>query len=99
LIPRTGGNSFHGTVLVNGSSGRFQSNNLTSRLQALGLTDTTRLKNVYDINGGFGGPIKEERLLVFQTGSYQNNNTYNAGLYLPLDPQSWVRTEDKGNQG
>jgi len=31
LIPRTGGNSFHGTVLVNGSSGALQSNNLTDR--------------------------------------------------------------------
>jgi len=62
LIPRTGGNSFHGTVLVNGSSGRFQSNNLTSRLKAFGLTDTTRLKNVYDVNGGFGGPVVQDRL-------------------------------------
>src|SRR6058998_2218255 len=62
LIPRTGGNSFHGTVLVNGSSGRFQSNNLTSRLKALGLTDTTRLKRLYDVNGGFGGPIAKDKL-------------------------------------
>src|SRR5439155_20470852 len=36
IIPRTGGNSFHGTVLVHGSSGRFQSNNRTNRLNACG---------------------------------------------------------------
>src|SRR5262245_46257835 len=61
LIPRTGGNSFHGTLLANGSSAGLQSNNLTSRLKSLGLTDTARLKNMYDINGGFGGPIVRDR--------------------------------------
>src|SRR5262245_7504199 len=99
LIPRTGGNSFHGTVLVNGSSGRLQSNNLTARLKALNLTDTTRLKNVYDVNGGFGGPIKRDRLWFFATGRYQTNTSYIAGLYYPVDPKSWVRTEDKSRQG
>jgi len=98
LIPRTGGNEFHGTVLVNGSSGKLQSNNLTDRLKAFGLTDTTRLKNVYDVNGGFGGPIVRDRLWFFSTGRYQTNTSYIAGLYFPADPKSFVRTEDKGNQ-
>src|SRR5262245_36558581 len=99
LIPRTGGNSFHGTILVNGSSGRLQSNNLTQRLKDLGLTDTTRLKDVYDVNGGFGGPIARDRLWFFTTGRYQTNTSYIAGLYFPADPKAWVRTEDKSRQG
>lgn len=99
LIPRTGGNDFHGTVLVNGSSGRLQSDNLTTRLKALGLTDTTRLKNVYDVNGGFGGPIVRDRLWFFSTGRYQTNTSYIAGLYFPADPKNWIRTEDKAQQG
>src|SRR6266478_8126571 len=98
LIPRTGGNSFHGTVLANGSSNGLQSNNLTSRLQALGLTDTTRLKNMYDVNGGFGGPIAKDRLWFFTTGRYQTNTSYIAGLYFPVDPKGWARTEDKSRQ-
>ncbi len=98
LIPRTGGNSFHGTVLVNGSSNGLQSNNLTSRLQGLGLTDTTRLKNVYDVNGGFGGPVMKDRLWFFSTGRYQTNTSYIAGLYFPSNPASWVRTDDKSRQ-
>ena len=99
LIPRTGGNAFHGTALVNGSSGRFQSNNLTNRLKALGLTDTTRLKNLYDVNGGFGGPVVRDRLWFFTTARYQTNTSYIAGLYFPTDPKSFVRTEDKSRQG
>src|SRR5438093_3510449 len=99
LIPRVGGNSFHGTFLANGSSGRFQSNNLTSRLQAFGLTDTTRLKRLYDVNGGFGGPIAKDKLWFFSTGRYQTNTSYIAGLYFPVDPKAWIRTEDKRRQG
>jgi len=99
LIPRTGGNEFHGTALVNGSYHGLQSNNLTPRLQALGLTGTTRIKNMYDINGGFGGPIMKDRLWFFSTGRYQTNTSYIAGLYFPVDPKSWVRTEDKSRQG
>src|SRR5262245_8841787 len=99
LIPRTGGNEFHGTFLTNGSYGRLQSNNLTERLKARGLTGTTRLKNMYDINGGFGGPIVKDRLWFFSTGRYQTNTSYLAGLYFAADPKSWVRTEDKGKQG
>src|SRR5437867_495408 len=98
LIPRTGGNSFHGTALANGSSGGLQSNNLTSRLKAFGLTDTTRLKNMYDINGGFGGPVVKDRLWFFATARYQTNTSYIAGLYFPLDPKSFIRTEDKSKQ-
>jgi hypothetical protein len=98
LIPRTGGNNFHGTVLVNGSANSLQSNNLTSRLKAFGLTDTTRLKSLYDINGGFGGPIVKDRLWFFSTGRYQTNTSYIAGLYYPKDPTAWVRTDDKTRQ-
>ena len=99
LIPRTGSNSFHGTFLANGSYSGLQSNNLTSRLKAFGLTDTTRLKNMYDINGGFGGPVVKDRLWFFATGRYQTNTSYVAGLYFPLDPKSFVRIEDKSRQG
>lgn len=99
LIPRTGGNDFHGTLLANGSTNALQSNNLTSRLKAYGLTDTSRLKNMYDINGGFGGPIMKDRLWFFSTGRYQTNTSYIPGLYFPLDPKSFVRVEDKSKQG
>jgi hypothetical protein len=99
LIPRTGGNEFHGTFLANGSYHGLQSNNLTQRLKDKGLTDTTRIKNLYDINGGFGGPIMKDRLWFFSTGRYQTNTSYLPGLYFATDPKSWVRTEDKSKQG
>src|SRR5438128_7746262 len=98
LIPRVGGNSFHGTFLANGSSNGLQSNNVTSRLQALGLTDTPLLTNMYDINRGFGGAGVRVTLWVFSTGRYQTNTSYIAGLYFPSDPKSWIRADDKSRQ-
>src|SRR2546422_60682 len=98
LIPRTGGNNLDRHFSGDRSSGRLQSNNLTSRLKAFGLTDTTRLKNVYDVNGGFGGPVVQDRLWFFSTGRYQTNTSYIAGLYFPSDPKSWIRTDDKSRQ-
>src|SRR2546428_12123032 len=55
LIPRTGGNSFHGPFLVKGSPGPLHSGNLTSKPQAPGPTDRTALKNRYEGNAGSRG--------------------------------------------
>jgi hypothetical protein len=85
-IPRSGGNKFSGTVLVNGSAPSLQSNNLTSRLQGLGLTSTTAIKKLYDINGSFGGPIIKDRLWFYGTERYQTNATYISGLYFNQNP-------------
>lgn len=81
-IPRSGGNKFSGTVLVNGSSPSLQSNNLTSRLRGLQLTSVTAIKQLYDINGSLGGPIIKDRLWFYATERYQTNATYISGLYF-----------------
>src|SRR5213076_1704556 len=49
-IPRSGGNRFAGTILANGSGSGLQTNNLTERLQGLGLTATSGLRGLFDLN-------------------------------------------------
>ena len=85
-IPRSGGNKFSGTLLMNGSAPSLQSNNLTSRLQGLGLTSVTAIKTLYDIDGSFGGPIIKDRLWFYGTERYQTNSTYISGLYFNQNP-------------
>jgi hypothetical protein len=85
-IPRSGGNKFSGTVLMNGSAPALQGSNLTSRLQGLGLTSTTAIKTLYDINGSFGGPIIKDRLWFYGTERYQTNQTWAAGAYYDQNP-------------
>jgi hypothetical protein len=85
-IPRSGGNTFSGTILANGSGPGLQTSNLTSRLQGLGLTATSGLKSLFDVNGSLGGPIVKDRLWFYVTGRYQTNSTYLAGLYYDENP-------------
>ena len=98
LIPRSGGNSVQGAALVNGSATGLQSSNLTERLRATGLTATSRLKEMYDLNGAIGGPIAKDRIWFFGMGRYQTNQSYIAGLYFPVDPTARVRVEDRTRQ-
>ena len=85
-IPRSGGNSFSGTVLTNGSGPNLQTSNLTSRLMGLGLTATSSLKSLFDVNGSIGGPIVKDRLWFYATERYQTNSTYAAGSFYPVNP-------------
>jgi hypothetical protein len=90
LIPKQGGNSFSGLLYLNGTSSNFQSNNLTSDLQAQGLTAVGQVEKIWDANGTLGGPIKRDSLWFFVAGrdwgSYKtvaNNYTNSAqGKYL-----------------
>ncbi len=85
-IPRSGGNRFSGTILANGSGPDLQTSNLTSRLMGLGLTATSSLKSLFDVNGSLGGPIVKDRLWFYATERYQTNSTYAAGIFYDVNP-------------
>jgi Carboxypeptidase regulatory-like domain len=90
MIPRDGGNQFHGTLFATGSNEKMQSDNMSAALLARGLTAPNRLYKVYDINLSAGGPIKRDRLWFF--GSYRRwganslvANTFNPDRTQALD--------------
>ncbi len=101
-IPRSGGNTFSGTILANGSGPGLQTSNLTPRLQALGLRATATLRKLFDINGSIGGPIVRDRLWFYVTERYQTNSTYAAGSFFSANPLptfgnlAWVATSQQG---
>src|SRR5262245_52386819 len=90
IIPRDGGNTFAGNVFFTGDNDHFQSDNLTTALKDRGAQSGTRIKKVYDISAGLGGPIKRDRVWFF--GSWRRNvverwvaNTwFNANLGKPF---------------
>ena len=67
MIPRDGGNEFHGTLFATGGNDPMQSNNLDDELVALGFTAQNRVESIYDFNATFGGPIMRDRLWFFST--------------------------------
>lgn len=98
-IPKSGGNSFSGSFLANGSGPSLQGDNVTDRLQARGLQGaSTTLKKLFDVNGAVGGPLVRDRLWFYYTSRYFTNEYYLAGAFYPADPSAVVRVEDTSRQ-
>jgi hypothetical protein len=94
VVPKDGGNTFSGIVVANAANSNMQSDNLSADLRARGLNSTTRIRNVFDLNGGVGGPIVKDRLWFFTGQRRWGNENYVAGLYFSKDPQAWTYTPD-----
>jgi hypothetical protein len=92
MIPRDGGNEFHGGIFATGASAGMQSNNLDDDLVGLGFRAQNRIDNVYDINLTLGGPIVQRRLWFFSTfrrwaANNYLGNTFDASGRQALDDQ------------
>src|SRR5262245_47615282 len=94
LVPKSGGNTYTGTLFLNSAGSWSRGDNLSDDLKALNpnLTQTPGILRAYDASGSYGGPIKKDRLWFF--ASYRNLDTQtqvegvtanaNAG-----DPSRW----------
>lgn len=70
MIGRSGGNTFSGALLTEGMTasllgGKMLSDNLTPELRARGITNTSAIDRIYDVNGYMSGPIVRDRLWFF----------------------------------
>lgn len=90
IIPKEGGNRFTGYYFTGYANDKFQSNNLTPELLALGVPTPNKLRSHWDVNGSAGGPIKREQLWFF--ASYRNWGQHEEiiGMYHAIDPKSFV---------
>ena len=93
IVPRSGGNTLHGSFLGSGSGATFQSDNLTPELKAQGVLAATPLMKVYDISGTLGGPILRDRLWYFVNAHVGGSTRDSATVYYNLnagDPAKWL---------
>ena len=98
-VPKSGGNTFQGSFLVNGSAPDLQGNNVTARLNSRGVQGTSStLKTLYDINGAVGGPIKKDKVWFYFTSRYFTNEYYLAGQFFAVNPAAASRVEDTSRQ-
>lgn len=72
LVPKDGGNQFHGGAFLVYTRGGWTGNNITSQLAALGISAPTKPLSLWDFNPTFGGPILKNKLW-FQV-TFQNHN-------------------------
>src|SRR5688572_9748385 len=102
IVPRDGGNAFRGTVFATRVTNAWQGNNLDQELKDLGLPTPNYMKEAYDFNPSYGGPIRRDRLWFYASMRVQRNQNYIAGLYYNKnegDPTKWLREEDTSRQG
>ena len=76
MVPKDGGNVFHGTFFSTAANTSMQSDNLSSDLVKLGFKAANKVQKVYDINATLGGPIMKDRLWFFGTFRRWSANNY-----------------------
>ncbi len=89
IVPKTGGNTLHGSAFYSGSGEPLQADNTAGT----GVGAPTPLTKIYDINGAVGGPILKDKLWYFATGRTQGSTRVNANMFFNLnagDASQWL---------
>ena len=94
LVPRDGGNTFKGLFIGSFTNHSLQSNNLSSGLQARGLTSSTTVNKAWDVDPAVGGPIVKDKLWFWGSVRAQNTEQTLAGIYFNLTPTGHAYTPD-----
>ena len=97
IVPKTGGNAFHGSAFGTTAGEWAQGNNLDSNLKALGIAEQAALIKLWDLSFALGGPIKRDKLWFFANVRDFGNHTEIPGLYANKfagDPTHWDYAPD-----
>ncbi len=101
FIPRDGGNRFSGTVFGSYATGDWAADNFTGTdVQQRGLAVPGTIKANGDLNPGFGGPIKQDKLWFFLSGRQLFADNYVASTFFnenanKLDRFDYVRSPNQ----
>ena len=99
IVPRSGGNTFSGSMFAMGAGDWMQSDNFTQSLKDAGLRSPSKLDKVWDVNFSIGGPIKQDKVWFFghlrSMGSFLSisDTFYNKNAGNP-NPAFWFYDPD-----
>jgi hypothetical protein len=82
MIPKDGGNEFHGTSYTGGSNGAWMADNFADELRAQGVQAINRITQIFDYGVTQGGPILRDRLWFHASLRYWGVNTREADRFL-----------------
>ena len=97
IVPKTGGNTFKGSVFATGAGRWAQGTNLDDKLRAQGVTEAAGLIKLWDVSAALGGPIVRDKLWFFANYRDEGNHTDIPGLYANKfagDPSHWDYAPD-----
>ena len=101
MIPKTGGNSYSGTLFATAVNSAFEGSNIDDDLVARGLRTPNSLKLQDDINPGLGGPLRRDKLWFYTSGRFTRSANYIGGLFQNLnanDITQWLYVPDTNNR-
>lgn len=76
MIPKEGGNRFSGDFLAMYSNENLRALNIDDDLRSRGLQAPGNLAEIWDYNGGIGGPVKKDRLWFFHSTRKWGTSNY-----------------------
>ena len=97
IIPREGGNTFNGTFFSSIATSGMQADNLTDELRAQGLRTPDAVRKLWDVNPGFGGPIRRDKLWFYVSGLYSGSQLDVADMFFNKNannPNAWTYDPD-----
>src|SRR5215831_10056056 len=97
IVPKTGGNSFKGSVYQSNVTKGMVGDNYTTALQQAGLTTPGKLFKLWDTNVGVGGPIKKDRVWFFAQFRDEGSHRTVPGMFANKnmgDPNAWTYVAD-----
>src|SRR5206468_12063460 len=62
MVPKDGGNQFHGDLFLGGVGSSFVGANIDQKLMTRGVTGQSAVNKINDFDGSLGGPIKQYKL-------------------------------------
>jgi hypothetical protein len=98
IVPKTGGNSFKGSVYQSNVTKAMVGDNYTSALQTAGLPTPGKLYKLWDTNVGVGGPIKRDRVWFFAQFRDEGSHRTVPGMFANAnmgDPTKWLYVRDE----
>src|SRR5436190_5854468 len=101
LVPKTGGNSTHGSLFLSGTGEKLQSDNLTPALKTQGVSAASPPSKVYDVSSTIGGPIVRDRVWYFVATHRGGSTTESTNVHYNLnagDPTQWLYAPDSSRR-
>ena len=102
IIPRTGGNTFSGTIYVDGANGALSSDNTEAMVAAGVIRAPNELIHTSQLNLGWGGPIVRDRLWFFANARHQTDDSYVTNIWANKNadnPDAWTYEPDYDRRG
>ena len=99
IIPKDGGNRFSGSVSAEFTGPRLSSDNVNDQLRARGLNAAPSVRSYYDIGGGVGGPIRQDKLWFFGSAKAEDRSIYQVGNYFNKRQGTLFYEPDLSRQG